>query len=412
MRASSTLSIVLCVSCAGAFAGDAGGWWPQFHGPNRDNMSSETGLLKEWPPEGPKLVWRFGECGKGYSGVAIANGMIFTAGDFAEKEHVLALDLEGKPLWKAENGKSWRGAEPGSRTTPTYDNGVLYHMNPTGRVAAYDAKSGKELWAVDLKKEYDAQFGTWALSENLVVDGNAVLCVPGGTKGRIVALEKATGAPLWANTEVAEQAAYCSPILVEHKGVRQLITLMHKSAIGVDVKTGKLLWRHEHPTQYGQNVTRPLYRDGYVVVSGGHNSGSRLLQINPANDGVREVWYSKEMDNCHGGIMLLDGYLYGSGCRLYHKGLHCLEFLTGKKANTAVEIGKVSLTWAEGLLYCVDQERKVFLVQPSPQGSKIISRFELPNVSRDLVLCHPVVCGKRLYLRHDQNLYCYDIAAK
>jgi outer membrane protein assembly factor BamB len=246
----------------------------------------------------------------------------------------------------------------------------------------------------------------------VLVDGKTVLCVPGGPKGRVVALDKATGALLWANTEIDEQAAYCSPIIVEHKGVRQFITLMHKSAIGVDVKTGKLLWRHEHPTQYGQNVTRPLYNDGFVLVSGGHNSGSRMLQINPANDGVREVWYTKEMDNCHGGITLLDGYLYGSGCRLFHKGLHCLEFSTGKKASTAVEVGKVSTTFAEGLLYCVDQERKVFLVRPSPQGSKIISRFELPNVSRDLVLCHPVVCGGRLYLRHDANLYCYDVKAK
>ncbi len=394
-----------------ALAG-AGDWWPQFHGPSRDNMSAETGLLKEWPPEGPELLWKFGECGKGYSGVAIANAMIFTAGDFADKEFVLALDLDGKPLWQAENGKSWRGAEPGSRTTPTFDNGVLYHMNPTGRLAAYEAKTGKELWAVDLRKEYDAQISTWAFAENLLVDGKALLCVPGGTKGRVVALDKATGELLWANTEIAEPAAYCSPILAEHKGVRQLITLMHKSVVGVDVKSGKLLWRHGHPAPYGQNVDRPLFRDGYVLVSAGHNAGSRLLQINDASDGVREVWYSKEMDNCHGGILLLDGYLYGSGCRLYHKGLHCLEFLTGKKASTAVEVGKVSLTWADGLLYCVDQERKVFLVQPSPQGSKIVSRFMLPNVSKDLVLCHPVVCGKRLYIRHDQNLYCYDIAAK
>jgi len=406
------LLAVTVASAAWAAAGDAGGWWPQFHGPSRDNMSRETGLLKEWPSEGPPLAWKFAECGKGYSGVAIADGMVFTAGDFADKEFVLALDLGGRLLWKAENGKSWKGAEPGSRTTPTFDGGVLYHMNPTGRVAAFEAKTGRELWAVDTKERYGAQFGMWALSENLLVDGKAVLCVPGGPKGRVIALDKATGELLWANTEIAEQAAYCSPILVEHKGVRQIITLMHKSVVSVDVKTGKLLWTHGHPAPYGQNVDRPLFKDGYVLVSAGHNAGSRLIQINDASDGVREVWYSKEMDNCHGGIMLLDGYLYGSGCRLFHKGLHCLEFLTGKKASTAVEVGKVSLTWAEGLLYCVDQERKVFLVQPSPQGSKIIGRFELPKVSKDLVLCHPVVCGGRLYLRHDANLYCYDVKAK
>lgn len=412
MRTCLSLAVAVAAWGTQALGGDAGGAWPQFHGPNRDNMSVETGLLKEWPDGGPPLLWTFRDCGKGYAGVAVADGMVFTSGDFEDKEFVLALGLDGKLLWRAENGRSWKGATPGSRATPTFDAGMLYHMNPTGRLAAFDAKTGKELWAVDLRQRYDAQLGVWALAENVVVDGPAVLSMPGGTRGRVVALDKATGAELWVNTDLSEGAAYCSPIVAEHKGVRQLISLTPKSVVSLDVRTGKLLWRHPHPAPYSQNVNRPLFSNGYVLVSAGHNAGSRLLQINDTNDGVREVWHTKEMDNCHGGVVLLDGHFYGSGCRLYHKGLQCIEFLTGKKASTAVDVGKVSITWADGLIYGVDQERKVLLVRPSPEGSRIVSRFELPNVSKDLVLSHPVVCGGRLYVRHDTNLYCYDVRAR
>ena len=155
--------------------------------------------------------------------------MIFTAGDFDDAEMVLALDMDGKLLWKSPNGEAWRGSSPGSRTTPTYNDGAVYHMNPHGRLAAFEAQSGKELWAVDLKAQFDAQYGVWALAENVVVDGDKVLCMPGGPKGRVVALDKRTGKTLWANTEIEHTAAYCSPVVVTHGGVRQLITMTQKS---------------------------------------------------------------------------------------------------------------------------------------------------------------------------------------
>ena len=216
--------------------------WPEFHGAGRTNVSTETGLLKKWPAEGPPLVWKYSSCGEGYSGVAIAQGKIFTAGDFDDAEMLLALDLDGKLLWQSPNGAAWHGASPGSRTTPTYDDGALYHMNPHGRLAAYEAQSGKPLWHVDLRDRFDAQGGVWAFAENVVVDGNKVLCMPGGTKGRVVALDKHSGQTLWANTEIEFPAAYCSPLIVTYRGIRQLISMTQKSVVGVDVETGKLVW--------------------------------------------------------------------------------------------------------------------------------------------------------------------------
>jgi outer membrane protein assembly factor BamB len=418
VRLSSVVGLVLAACVLWADGGDGSGWWPHFHGPNWDNLSTEKGLLREWPKEGPPLIWKFPDCGRGYAGVAIADGMIFTAGDFADKEMLLALDLNGKLLWKSENGKSWKGAMPGSRTTPTYCEGVLYHMNPTGRLAAYDAKSGQEKWAVDLKTEYGAEWGTWAMSENILLDGNVLFCAPGGSKGRIVAMDKTTGSRIWANTEIADHASYCTPILVTHgrepiagDGRRQLITILHKSIVSVDAQTGKLLWTHRHETKNDQNVTKPIFKDGYVYASSGHGTGGRLLKLSADGRSVTEVWLATDQDNCHGGVILLDGCLYGHGCRLSGKGLVCVDFQTGKTLWNEKTLGKVSITYADGMLYCLSDTGKMSLVEANRERCRIVSQFGLPRESGELHLFHPVVCGGRLYVRHWNTLFAYDLRA-
>lgn len=392
---------------------DAAAEWPQFHGPNRDRISTETGLLKKWPEGGPRLIWKYDACGRGYSGVAIARGMIFTAGDFEDddQEHLLALNLDGKLLWKTPNGKAWWGATPGSRTTPTYSDGMLYHMNPTGRVGAFEAKSGKPVWAVDLKEKFDARWGMWALAENLVVDGDRVLCLPGGTKGAAVALDKRTGQTLWVNTEIDQRAAYCSPVLGTWQGVRQWINMTADAAVSIDVATGKLLWSHQHGRVW-QNTTMPIFHDGYVFITCGHSSGGTLLKINPDNRGVTQVWHRKDFDNCHGGVILVDGRLYGSGCRLGGKNFFAIDLLTGKTIQADRSLGKVSITYADGMLYALDHQGPMALVALRPDGFQVTSEFRMPREGQDLYLCHPVICGGRLYLRHDNFLYAHDIRAR
>ncbi len=409
-RAVAVAGVVLAGALPAVAGEAAAGDWPQLHGPNRDNISSDTGLLKQWPADGPPLLWKSGQCGNGYAGPAIAGGRIFLSGDFAEQEAVIALDGGGKLLWKAANGKGWKGPYPGARTTPTYDNGVLYHMNPHGRVAAFTAADGKEIWAVELGQRFGAKPGTWALAENVIVDGKAVLCAPGGPKGRVVALDKATGETLWANTEIDQRAAYCSAIVANHNGVRQFITIMQTSIVSVDVRTGKLLWSHTHETQHGQNVTMPIYVDGKVYASSGHGTGGRLLEIAPDSRSVKQLWVDKDQDNCHGGVILRDGYLFGHGCRLYGKGFVCVELATGKTAWNEKKLGKVSLTWADGLLYCINDKAKVSLVKADGAGCSVVSEFKLPR-GKTLTLSHPVVCGRRLYYRHWNDLYAYDISA-
>jgi len=386
-------------------------WWPCFHGPERDNISRETGLLKEWPEEGPELLWKFTDCGEGFSGVSLADGKIFTAGDFGDVEKVLAFAMDGRLLWQTPNGESWTGPYPGSRTTPTFDDGMLYQMGPKGRLAAFRASSGEEVWVVDLVKEFGARYGIWSMTENVAVEGDLLFCIPGGSKALVVALNKKTGQTVWTNTALDETAAYCSPILVDHGGVRQLIALAQKSVIGVDIRTGKLLWSHFHITRHDQNVNAPVFSDGYVFTASGHSGGGRLLKLKSDSSGAEEVWWDEDLDNCHGSAMLVDGHLYGSACRSGGKGFFCAEFLTGQ-IRYREKMAKLSLTFAEGLIYALTQKGEVLLIKPRPDQFDVVSKFQTPADSRALAWAHPVVCGGRLYIRRGQVLYAYKIRAK
>jgi outer membrane protein assembly factor BamB len=384
--------------------------WPQFHGPNRDNLSPDKGLLKEWPAGGPKLLWTAGQCGGGYATVTIAEGLLFTSGDFQDRQKIMALDPNGKVVWQAENGLPWKGEFPGSRAVPTWSAGVLYHLNSTGRMAAFQARTGKEIWAVDLKAEFGAQFGQWAMAENVILDGNAVLVAPGGRKGRIVALDKATGKCLWANTEIPDVAEYASPIIVTHDGVRQAITVMQKSIVSVDVRTGKLLWTHPHPTAHDQNVNMVIYRDGVVYASSGHGTGARALKLAPGSRGVTELWLSKDLDNCHGGILLVDGCLYGSGCRISQQRFLCVSIADGKTLWVDKVLPRLSLTYADGLAYGMSDIGRMYLLEVGPKQCRVVSQFEPPKHTGQW-LAHPVVVGGRMYLRHGGDLFCYDVRA-
>lgn len=386
--------------------------WPAFHGPKRDNLATETGLLKSWPAGGPPLLWKSSVCGKGYSAVSIANGLMFLTGDFGPEEMVLALDLAGHLKWRTPNGRAWTGAQPGARTTPTYDEGRVYHLGPHGNLTAFEAATGQRVWTVDLRQQFGARLGLWGYTENLLVDGDKVLCMPGGAAGRVVALDKHTGKTLWANRDITDTAAYSSPILAAHGGVRQFITLARDSVLGVDVATGKLLWSHAHKSFCDQNVTSPIFHDGRVFVASGHRAGARVVTLGPHNTDVQEVWFGTTLDNCHGGVVLLDGYLYGSGCRMYNKGLVCVEFATGKVQYRAEDIGKVSLTWADGLLYCFDNDGDMLLVKATPESATLISRFTVPRQGNDHTLTHPVICDGRLYVRHHEDLFAYDVRAR
>ncbi|MCU0962484.1 MAG: PQQ-like beta-propeller repeat protein [Pirellulaceae bacterium] len=383
--------------------------WPQHHGPDRTNISPETGLLRQWPAEGPRLVWQAAECGEGYSGVSIADGLVFTAGSVGDTEMVLALDLDGRVQWQTPSGPSWEAASPGSRATPTYYAGAVYLVNPQGRLSCFEAGTGHVRWTVDLVERFEARWGVWGLAENLIVDEGRVYCMPGGAQGRVVALDAQSGATIWTNTSIRDTAAYCSPTIITHGDVRQWVSMTQRSAVALDPATGDLLWEVPFVPRSPQNALTPVYGQGHVFVAAGHSSGGSLLKIADDSRSAAVVWHREDLDNCHSGSILLDGKLFGAACRQGGRHFYCVDFLTGESLQLDRTLGKVGLTSAEGMIYALGYEGTVSLLKVLPRGFKIVSQFELPRRPPNTYLAHPVVCGGRLYLRGDGKLWVYDI---
>jgi len=393
------------VSAAG---GDC--FWPQFHGPNRDNISAEKGLLKKWPEKGPALLWTADGLGHGFSSVSIAAGIIYTAGNIEGDTVITALDLDGKILWRAKNGKAWTGSHPGTRSTPTIDGARLYHQSPLGNIVCLDAKTGKGIWEVNTIKMFQSKNSMWALAESLLIDGDRVISCPGGPQTCMAALDKKTGAVVWKAESTGELAGYGSPILVERQGLRIIITLTAKGMIGVNADTGQLQWHVKHESYADENVMIPIYHDGQVFVST-LRAGSVKWKIN-VKDGkasVEELWRTQVLDNHHGGVVLVDGNLHGTSTIRNRNLWVCLDWATGADKYMDKGVGKGSLTYADGLLYTLSIDRVMGLVRAKASGYELISSFSIPEGGEGKSWPHPVVCGGRLYIRHSRFLYAYAV---
>jgi len=409
---SCTMALALALTAFGAE--DA--TWPQLHGPRRDNISRATGLLKKWPEGGPPLIWKATGIGFGYASVSIVRGKLYTAGDLEGKTVISALDLDGKLLWQGENGAACSTRPTGARATPTYDNGKLYHLNGNGRLACLDAADGKDVWAVDIVKEFEGRKIRWAFAEAPLINGPRVLCTPGGAKGLMVALDKLTGKTVWACTELDDKAGYTAAVLIQHAGVRQAVTITANYAIGVAPETGKLLWKYEHKVPYEANCISPFYHDGHIALAGTWGRGATLLKLH-AKDGactVEEVWRTKDLDTEHGGFIVHEGYIYGQSDGK-HERRHwtCLDWDTGKTMWDAEGLtGRTGATsYADGMLYMMNDSRTVALAPANPMELEMVSQFMLPE-AKGPTWAHLVIFGGRLYIRHNSVLYAYDIRAK
>lgn len=383
------------------------GEWPQFRGPNRDGKSIEKGLRKRWPATGPKHLWTFRDCGVGYSSISISGGMIYTAGNVGDGVSVVALDLDGKGVWSTPVGESYGTGYPGPRSTPTVNDGKLYFETPHGKVVCLDAKTGEVLWSVDMVQEFGARRITWAFAESPLVVDDYVICCPGGSRAGVAALNKGSGKTVWACTGVQDKAGYASPMLVDYKGLRQIVVMTASAAIGVGLD-GDLLWRVEQPTKHGANIANPIFSDGAVFFSSGYGQGCQLLSLRVRGKRVSAVpvWAKRDLDNHHGGVVAVKGYVYGSNSR--GRWL-CVETRSGRVMYRDRGVGKGSVTYADGRLYCLaEKDGTVGLVPADPKGHVVVSRFSIPD-GGEKCWAHPVVCDGRLYIRYGENLHAYDI---
>jgi outer membrane protein assembly factor BamB len=390
--------------------------WPNFHGPDRLNKSTDTGLLKNWPEGGPELAWSVSGLGEGYSSVSIAEGYLFTAGMIDKTTYVFAYDLNGKLLWKKPNGKSWETTRSwasgysGSRSTPTYDDGAIYHLGELGQLTAFDYKTGDEIWSMNLREHFDADIPEYGYSESVFIEGDYLYCCPAGKKGYIICLDKNNGELIWSNTDVPGTVGFSSLILFDHGDYRQIAGLSSNTVFGVDSKTGKLLWKVNFENSRSNNVADPIFHNGYLFASSGYGKGSILLQLNRSGSNISPeiVWETDLMDNHHGGVILHKGYLYGSGHNA--RGWYCLEFETGKQMWKSE--GKGALTYADEMLYCLDERGKMTLVSATPDQYDARGTFSVPSGGKGMHWAHPIVCNEKLYIRHTDKLVVYDIKRK
>lgn len=400
----------LLFAMTGVFAENMEHSWPQFHGPGRDNISREKGLLKIWPNEGPSLVWTANGLGHGFSCVSIAEGIICTAGNIEKDTVITALNMKGKVLWRAKNGKAWTRDHPGTRSTPTIDGTRIYHQSPIGNIVCLKTETGKVIWDVDILTKVRSKNSTWGLAESLLIDGDRLISCPGGPEACMVALDKNTGSIIWKAPSTNELAGYSCPILVEYKGLRIVVTLTAKAIIGVNADDGELLWHVKHESYADENVMLPIFHDGYIFISTlAAGSVKWRIAVENGKVGLEEIWRTKELDNHHGGVILLDGNLYGTSTVRNSKKWICLDWQTGRKMYAETGVGKGSLTCADGMLYTLSIDRVMGLVRPTSTRFELVSSFEIPEGGKGKSWAHPVVCNGRLYIRHGEFLYAYSV---
>jgi outer membrane protein assembly factor BamB len=389
--------------------------WPQWRGPNQDNISTESGLLKAWPARGPELAWKATGLGAAFSSVSIVGDRIYTMGDIDGSSHALALELAGgKRIWKTKIGKAgapgW-GKFTGPRSTPTVDETRVFVLGQYGELACLEVGSGRKLWEKALTKDFGGKRPAWGYSESVLVDGNKLLCTPGGKQGAIIALNKETGATLWQSRAFTDAAHYSSIVCTEIGGVKQYIQLTSKSVAGVSTD-GTLLWRADRKGKTAV-IPTPIVKDKYVYVASGYGVGCNLFEITQANGAftARQVYADKAMANQHGGVLLHDGHLYGFCDKA---GWTCQDLATGKVLwSEKKQVGKGSLTFADGMLYLRSEAKgTVALIKATPTSYQETGRFVQPDFGKPKTWPHPVVVGKRLYLRDQDMLLCYDLAKK
>ena len=383
--------------------------WPQWNGPWRNGISAEKGLLTAWPEAGPKLVWKIGSLGRGWSSPIVVRDRLYITGDVEDDLVIFAFNLGGKPLWKVKNGRSWKRSYPGARACCAYSEGKLYHMNAFGRVVCLEAETGKQLWAVDVLERFQGKNITWAMSECLLVDGARVIVTPGGEKALMAALDKQSGRTVWTTEPLhGDRASHSAPALFCHAGQRIIANCSSSHGFAVDAATGKLLWTVPLRSPYGVNIATPVYGAGRIFYVTPYVCGT-CYQLQPGAGGPQpEKAWDTTLDTCTGTALLLDGLLYGSGYKK-HKSWLCLDWKTGKIRHEFKGLTTSAAVCADGRLYCLAEDGQVALLRPTPERFELDGQFRLFSERVSDAWAHPVLLHGRLYLRYHDTLWCYDV---
>ncbi len=408
------LSKILVSSLVGVLIGSElsrGDDWPQWRGPNRDDVSAETGLLSEWPSGGPKQLWRNDKCGLGYSGFSVVGDHLYTMGQEDGKQFVVCLNAtDGQEIWRTAFGgdykNNWGG---GPRSTPTVAGDDVFALSADGIVACFDAGMGQENWHAALT-DFGGNVPGWGYCESVLVDGDRVVCTPGGNKGAILSLDRKTGKKVWQSVDFTDGAQYASIVPATINGQKQYVQLTMKAVVGIDPVNGGVIWKAPWPGEVAV-IPTPIVHENSVYVTSGYSVGSQRFDVDGAT--VKSAWSNKVMKNHHGGVIRIGDHVYG-----YSDGVGwiCQDWSTGEAVWADKQsLGKGAIANADGRLYCLSESKgEVVLIEPSAEGWKEHGRFKLTHQStrrssQGAIWTHPVIANGRLYLRDQEIVCCYDI---
>jgi len=406
------MTLLISVVCVSITRADD---WPQWRGPDRTGISKEKGLLQSWPADGPAIRWKVSNIGTGYSSPSVARGRVYLQTTRDNVELTLVLDeKDGSKVWEVPIGKVGknRGPQyPGTRSTPTIDGDRIYCLASDGELTCLDISNGDTKWKKHLRQDFGGEDGAWAFSESILIDGDALICTPGGKTAGLAALNKKTGETIWTSTNPdGGNAEYASIMVVDKAPLKQYVTFLRKGLVGVDAKTGKSLWMYNKTIDQGANILTPIV-SGDRVFSAGSRTGGGLVQLKAEGDGVTadQIYFERKITPGIGGAVVLDGNLYGTS----PQALFCVAFDTGTEKWTDRAVGAASLCYADGRLYVRGHNSgEVVLVEASSDAYKEHGRLKQTDRSKMPAWPHPIVANGGLYLRDMETLFCYDVAAK
>jgi len=378
----------------------------QWRGADRSGVYYENGLMKTWPDTGPELLWEFDGLGNGYGSPVITKKNIFINGEIDTVSYLFALDLSGKYLWKSKIGREWTQSYPGSRTTPTVVDDLLYVTAGWGQLACLEAQTGKQRWSVNMMTDFHGQVPRFGFSESVLVDGNTVYCSPGSPDTNVVALDRFTGKITWISKGAGEMTSYCSPMLINLPQRKVLVTFSKTTLLGIDTKDGKLLWSYK---QEGQDidcqVNTPIYENGLIYSIAGNGNGAFKLRLSEDGTQITEIWKNGRCDNLMGGFIKLNDNIYTSGYE--NRQYYTLE-ASGGKIVDSVKFDRGTINYADGMLYLYNEKGQVGLFRPNGQKMEQVSSFKVTRGTK-AHFAHPVICNGIMYIRHGKSLLAYKI---
>lgn len=395
----------------------------EWRGELRTGKYTESGLLKSWPEEGPELAWQNLDLPKGFSSISFSDESIFVSGIEGDMDVLVALDNQGGIKWKTPFGRAWTDSYSDSRSTPSIEGEYAYLASGFGDLACVEVNNGELAWSIKASEIHGGTYGQWGLAESLLIDGDKLYFTPGGSETTTIALNKRNGELIWKSPSLKDNPAYVSPILIEHAGKKYLVNVSASYVFAIDLRDGSLAWKFNH-LDFNSEVSRavwpdaplikcvtPLFHNGQIYVTGGYDHGSFMLGVNEQGDDVSVLWYDSVMDVHHGGVVLVDGYIYGSSWINNGDGNWCcLDWETGEVMYEEHWNCKGSVISAEGLLYIFDEKRgNVGLVRPNPSQFDLISSFRVTEGSGPH-WAHPAIHKGKLYLRHGNALMAYRIS--